>query len=106
MYSQVSDLARLARDELQILATAMRYRYFGMKELRLVPVFTRQGGISRIEFLQACPVLVMQAYLDRTSFQLYKHSDLVYPFRHVFMSQVPNRGTVYYLLVKAQTCTR
>ena len=66
VYPRVSDLARLARDKTQILATAMRYRYFGTKELRTVPVFTRQGGISRADCLWVCPVLAMQAYLDRT----------------------------------------
>ena len=62
----VSDLARLARGKLQILATVMRYRYFSTQELRLVPVFTRQGGISRAECFRVCPVLAMHAYLDRT----------------------------------------
>ena len=36
VYRCVSDLARLARDHTHILATAMRYRYFGTKELRSV----------------------------------------------------------------------
>ena len=69
VYARVSDLARLARDQLHILATTMRYRYFGTKEFRSIPVFTRQGGISRTECLRVCPVLAMQAYLDRTSFE-------------------------------------
>ena len=51
VYPGVSHLARLARDQTHILATAMRYRYFGTKELRSVPVFTHQGGISRTECL-------------------------------------------------------
>ena len=90
----------------QILATAMRYRYFGTKELRSVPVFTQQGGISRTECLRVCPVLAMQAYLDRTSSELYRHSDVVYPFQHVFMPQFPSRTTGYHFLVGAQTSPR
>ena len=84
----------------------MRYHYFGTKELRSVPVFTRQGGISRTECLRVCPVLAMQAYLDRTLSELHKHSDLVYPFQHVFISQVPSRATGYHFPVGAQTCSR
>ena len=34
----VSDMARLARDKTIFLATAMRYQYFGTKELRSVKV--------------------------------------------------------------------
>jgi hypothetical protein len=56
VYPCVSDLARRARDQTHILATAMRYRYFGTKELRSVPVFTQQGGISCAECLRVCPV--------------------------------------------------
>ena len=48
----------------------------------------------------------MQAYLDRTSFELYRHSDLVYPFQHDFMSQFPTRATGYHFRVGAQTCSR
>ena len=84
----------------------MRYRYFGTKELRSVPVFTRQGRISRVDCLRVCLVLAMQAYLDRTSSELYKHSDLVYPFQHVWMSQVPSRSTSYHFPVEAQTCSQ
>ena len=58
----------------------MRYRYFGTMELWSVPLFTRQGDMSCVECLWVCPVLAMQAYVDRTSFELYIHSDLVYPF--------------------------
>ena len=47
LYPRVSDLARLACDKLDLsLATSMRFRYFGTKELRSVPIFTRQTGIS------------------------------------------------------------
>ena len=85
----------------------MGYRYLGAKELWSVPVFTRQGGISRAECLRVCPALAMQAYLDRTSSELYRHSDMVYPFQHVFMSQiVPTRASGYHLPVGAQTCSR
>ena len=84
----------------------MRYRYFGTKELRSVPVFTRQGGISRAQCLRVCPVTTMQAYLARTSSDLYEHSDPVYPFEHVFMSQVPDRTSGYFFPVGAATCSR
>ena len=47
----------------------------------------------------------MQAYLDRPSSELYRHSDLVYPFQHVLMSQVPNRATGHHFPVGAQTCS-
>ena len=82
-YALTSVSSRRSSRSLQILATAMRYRYFGTKELRSAPVFTWQGGISRTECLQVCPVLAMQAYLGRTSSELYTHSDLVYLFQHV-----------------------
>ena len=59
VYPRDSDLARLARDQTRILATAMRYGYFGTKELRSVPVFTWQGGISRAECPRVCPVVAM-----------------------------------------------
>ena len=101
----VSNLAGPACDQTHILPTAMRYHYFSTKELRSVPVFTWQGGITRMECLWVCPVLAMQAHLDRTSSELYGHSDLVYPFRHVFMSQVPSKATSYHFLVEAQTCS-
>ena len=106
VYPRVSDLARLARCKITILATAMRYRYFGTKELRSVPVFTRQGGISRAQCLRVCPVTTMQAYLARTSSDLYKHAGPVYPFEHVFMSQVPDRTSGYFFPVGAATCSR
>ena len=85
--------ARLARGKLDFVATAMWFRYFGTKELRSVPVFTRQTGISRVDCLRACPVLAMQAYVDRTSSRVYIHPDPVWPYQHVFMSQVPSRAT-------------
>ena len=59
VYPRVSDLARIARDKLNFLATAMRFHYFGTKELRSVPVFTRQSGISRVDCLRICLVLAM-----------------------------------------------
>ena len=70
----------------------MQYLYFGTKELRSVRVSTLQGGMSRVDCFQICPVIAMQAYVDHTSFGLYIHSDPVYPFQHVFMSEVPDRA--------------
>ena len=84
----------------------MRFRYFGTKELRSVPVFTRQGGISRVDCLRVCPVLATQAYVDRTSSQEYIHFDPVWPYKHVFMSQVPNKATGLHFPVGSQTCSQ
>ena len=106
VYPRVSDLARLARDELQFLTTAMRFRYFGTKELRSVPVFTRQTGISWVDCLRVCMVLAMQVFTGRTSSRIYIHSDMVYPFQHVFMSQVPSRAIGLRFPVGSQACSR
>ena len=95
VYPRVSDLARLARDKLDFLATSMRFSYFGTKELWLVPIFNRQTGIPRVDHLRVCPVLAMKAYVDHTSTRQYIHPDLVHPFEHVFMPQVPKRLLVF-----------
>ena len=99
-------MARLARDKTIFPATAMRYQYFGTKELRSVKVFTQQVGISRDHCARVCPVLALKDYIDRTSGQLYRPADLFYPFQHVFMSQVPDRSTGCHFLVGAQTCSK
>ena len=99
-------MARLARDKTIFLATAMRYQYFGTKDLRSVKVFTRQGGISRDQCTRVCPVQTLKAYIDWTSGHLYRRADLVYKFRHVFMSQVPDRSTGFFFPVGSQTCSR
>ena len=96
---RVFNLARPARDKLDFLAMAMRFRYFGTKELRSVPIFTRQTELPRVDQPQICPVLAMKAYVDRTSTQQYVHSDPVHPFQHVFMSQVPYKATGLHFLV-------
>ena len=44
--------------------------------------------------------------MDRTSSELYRHSDLVYLFQHVLMSQVPSMATGYHFPVGARTCSR
>ena len=93
VYPRVSDLARLACDKLDFLASAMRFRYFGTKELRLVPVFTRQTGLPQVNQLRVCPVLATKAYVDCTSTRQYVLSDHVQPFQHVFMSQIPYKAT-------------
>ena len=43
-----------------------------------------------------------QAYVDRTSSREYIHSDTVWPYQHVFMSQVPS--TRLHFPVGSQTC--
>ena len=49
----------------------------------------------------------MQAYLDRTSSELYRHFGLVCThFNMFFMFQVASRATGYHFLVGAQTCSR
>ena len=83
----------------------MRYRYFGTKELRSVSIFPQQGGISRVDCLRVCPVLAMQAYVDRTSSRVYIHSDPVWPYEHVFMSQVLNSATRLHFPVGSRTCS-
>ena len=85
---------------------AMQFRYFCTKELRSVPVFTRQTGLPRVDQLRVCPVLAIKAYVDRTSTRQYVHSDPVYPFQHVFMAQVPYRATSLHFPVGSQTCSR
>ena len=84
----------------------MRFRYFGTKELRSVPVFTQQIGLPWVGQLWACPVLAMKAYGDRTSTRQYIHSDPVHPFQHVFMSQVPYTATGLHFPVGSQTCSQ
>ena len=99
-------MARLARDKAIFLATSMQYQYFGTKELRLVKVFTQHGGISRDQCARVRPVQALKAYIERTSSHLYRPVDLVYKFRHVFMSQVPNWSTGLHFPVGSQTCSR
>ena len=86
VYPRVFDLARLARDQTQILATAMRYHYFGTKELPSVPVFTRQGGISHADCLRLCRLIWIVPHLNNIDIPTYyTHFDmflcLKYPAR-------------------------
>ena len=43
---------------------------FGTKELRSFPVFSQRGGMSRVGCLWVCPVLALQAHVERISFCL------------------------------------
>ena len=108
VYPQVSKLARLSGDQLQfLLATVMRFRYFGTRELWSIPFFTQQGGMSRVDRIRVCPVQALQACAERTSSSGYIHLNPVYSFQHAFMCpQVPDRATSLHFLVGAQTCSR
>ena len=62
--------------------------------------------MSFVEFLRrVCPVLVMQAYVDRTSCAGYIHYGAVHPFHHAFISQVSNEATGLHLLVGRKICS-
>ena len=111
MYPRPSDLARLARDNFERLHQAVRFNYFGTKELRSVPVFTRKQGLSFEATRRVCVARTIEDYIDRTSDpQVYLHDDAVYPFKHVFMSQVvekrnrPYKGKFF--PVGPSTCSR
>ena len=110
VYPRPSDLARLSRDRFQRLSNGVRYRYFGTKELRAVPKFTGQHGLGFEMQRLVCPALALEAYIDRTADKsVYFHSDSVYDFEHVFMSQTPARYGPYNGMhhpVGAQTCSR
>ena len=77
----------------------MRFGYLYTKELRLGPVFTKRGGMARVDCLQVCTVLVLQSYTEGTFSFLCFHSDAVWPFQHVFMSEVPIRGQLAYIVM-------
>ena len=110
VYPRPSDLARLSRDRFEKLAHGVRYRYFGTKELRAVPKFTGQHGLGFELQELICPASALEAYIDRTADEsLFFHSDSVYPFEHVFMSQTPAKHGTFkgmHTPVGAQTCSR
>ena len=110
VYPRPSDLARLSRDRFERLAHGVRYRYFGTKELHAVPKFTGQHGLGFEMQELVCPASALEAYIDRTADKsLFFHSDSVYNFEHVFMSQTPARYGPYKGMhhpVGAQTCSR
>ena len=110
VYPRPSDLARLSRDRLERLAHGVRYRYFGTKELRAVPKFTGQHGLGFELQELICPASALEAYIDRTADEsVFFHSDSVYPFEHVFMSQTPAKYGAFkgmHTPVGAQTCSR
>ena len=88
------------------MATATRFHFFDTKELRSVPVFTRRGGISYVDYPRICPLLALQGYVERTSFPLYILFDPVYSFEHAIISRVPNSATSLHFLVDARTCSQ
>ena len=106
MYPRPSDLARLSRDSIKHLATSIRFRYFGTKELRSVPTFTKQQGISKDRCEHVCPAHTLMDYVDRTSGPEYSHADKLYDFQHVFMSMVAHKHTGKFYPVGAQTMSR
>ena len=89
MFTRPSDLSRLARNTIERLASAIRFNYFGTKELRSVPKLTKTQGLSMDRQEQVCVVRALECYLDLTADpDMFLQSDPVYPFLHVFMSQV------------------
>ena len=56
MFTRPSDLSRLARDTVERLASSIRFKYFGTKELRSVPKLTHIQGLSMDRQAQVCVV--------------------------------------------------
>ena len=111
MFTRPSDLARLARDTIDRLASAIRFNYFGTKELRSVPKLTKTQGLSMDRQEQVCVVRALECYIDLTADpDMFLHQDPVYPFQHVFMSQVvdnhigPRKGKFF--PIGPSTCSR
>ena len=59
MFTRPSDLSRLARDTVERLASSIRFKYFGTKELRSVPKLTETQGLSMDRQEQVCVVRVL-----------------------------------------------
>ena len=111
MFTRPSDLARLARDTIDRLASAIRFNYFGTKELRSVPKLTKTQGLAMDRQEQVCVVRALECYIDLTADpDMFLHQDPVYPFQHVFMSQVvdnhigPRKGKFF--PIGPSTCSR
>ena len=105
---RMADLAVLSRDTLQFLAGAVRFKYFGTKELR-VPRFTAARGLPKSTSAKVCPVTALKDYVERTSGSAYHTRDPHgRPFDHVFMALAPvyTAGTAVFKPVGSQTCSR
>jgi len=77
-FPRPSDLARLVRSKLRRdAAGALRFVYFGTKELRL-PVFSVQLSVPLQVQQKVCAVLAVEAYLSRTSGPAFDHKDRVW----------------------------
>ena len=106
VYPRPSCMAKLARDRLQFFATSMRYRYFGTKELKSVPTFTAQQGLSTASAEIVCPVRTLQAYIQRTTGPMFRPDDREFNYDHVFLSMTPQSNLRLHLPVGADTCSR
>lgn len=106
VYPRPSCVAKLARDRLQFFATSMRYRYFGTKELKSVPTFTAQQGLSTTSAEVVCPVRTLQAYILRTTGPMFRPHDREFNYDHVFLSMTPQSSLRLHLPVGADTCSR
>ena len=111
MFPRPSDLYRLARDMVQRFASSIRFQYFGTEELRSVSKLTRAQGLPMESVQQVCVIQALVCYLELSADPgMFLHSDPVYPFKHVFTSQVgnshigPRRGK--YFPVGPGTCSR
>ena len=106
VYPRVSDCARLARDTFVFVATGFRYRFFGTKELRSVPVFTKRQGLSNNICRRVCAASAVEAYIVRTGGDKFVHQNRHYGFCHTFMSQTANKYDGKHYPVGSQTCSR
>ena len=105
VYPRPSDSAQLARDQTVFLATAMKYRFFGAKELRAVPKFTKVRAVLASTCEKIDLVKTMFDYRNRTSGPNFHHRDLEHNYDHMFMSMVPGRDGKHFP-VSASTCSR
>ena len=105
VYPRPSDSARLARDQTVFLATAMKYRFYGTKELKSVPKFTKVQAVLASTCEKIDLVKTMFDYRNRTNGPNFHHRDLEHNYDHMFMSMVPGRDGKHFP-VSASTCSR
>ena len=71
-----------------------------------MPKFTGTQGLPKSVHSKVCPVSALKAYCQATAGEEFLHQDSKHSFKHVWMSQVPVRGTSIFKPVGAQTCSR
>ena len=76
-----------------------------------MPKLTKTQGLAMDRQEQVCVVRALECYIDLTSDpDMFLHQDPVYPFQHVFMSQVvdnhigPRKGKFF--PIGPSTCSR